>query len=155
MGIRLQCPNGHQVHVKAHHAGKRGVCPQCGAKFDIPADPNPSGDDGGGDEIALVAEPVQSIPDSTPPRERPPANATGARHARNEAADEGVDLPALDLDALAAAGGSSLYGGGSFGPAGQRLASRRKSAQTMRTFTLVLTVAVTLLACVLLFIVFR
>ncbi len=37
MGIRFLCPNGHKLNVKTFLAGKRGVCPQCGAKFDIPA----------------------------------------------------------------------------------------------------------------------
>ncbi len=36
MGIRFTCPNGHKLHVKAFLAGKRGVCPQCGAKITIP-----------------------------------------------------------------------------------------------------------------------
>ncbi len=36
MGIRLKCPNGHQLHVKAFLAGKRGICPECNAKFTIP-----------------------------------------------------------------------------------------------------------------------
>ncbi len=37
MGIRVVCPNGHKLNVKSFLAGKRGVCPHCGAKFDIPA----------------------------------------------------------------------------------------------------------------------
>lgn len=37
MGIRFSCPNGHKLNVKTFLAGKRGVCPQCGAKFVIPA----------------------------------------------------------------------------------------------------------------------
>jgi hypothetical protein len=37
MGIRFSCPNGHKLNVKDHLAGKRGVCPACGAKFVIPA----------------------------------------------------------------------------------------------------------------------
>jgi hypothetical protein len=37
MGIRFSCPNGHRLNVKAHLAGKRGVCPQCGAKVIVPA----------------------------------------------------------------------------------------------------------------------
>ena len=37
MGIVCQCPNGHRVKVKDHQAGKRGLCPACGAKFSIPA----------------------------------------------------------------------------------------------------------------------
>jgi hypothetical protein len=36
MGIRCNCPNGHKLNVKELLAGKRGVCPQCGAKFIIP-----------------------------------------------------------------------------------------------------------------------
>jgi hypothetical protein len=37
MGIVCRCPNGHRVKVKEHQAGKRGLCPTCGAKFSIPA----------------------------------------------------------------------------------------------------------------------
>jgi hypothetical protein len=37
MGIRFSCPNGHRLNVKEHLAGKRGICPSCGAKFVIPA----------------------------------------------------------------------------------------------------------------------
>jgi hypothetical protein len=36
MGIRFNCPNGHKLNVKEFLAGKRGVCPQCAAKFIIP-----------------------------------------------------------------------------------------------------------------------
>jgi hypothetical protein len=36
MGIRFSCPNGHRLNVKEFLAGKRGICPQCGAKFVIP-----------------------------------------------------------------------------------------------------------------------
>jgi hypothetical protein len=36
MGIRFSCPNGHKLHVKEFLAGKRGICPECGAKFTIP-----------------------------------------------------------------------------------------------------------------------
>lgn len=37
MGIRFLCPNGHKLNVKAELAGKRGSCPECGAKLVIPA----------------------------------------------------------------------------------------------------------------------
>jgi hypothetical protein len=37
MGIRFSCPNGHRLNVKEFLAGKRGICPQCGSKFVIPA----------------------------------------------------------------------------------------------------------------------
>lgn len=36
MGIRFLCPNGHKLNVKAFLAGRRGICPFCGAKFQIP-----------------------------------------------------------------------------------------------------------------------
>ena len=36
MGIRFTCPQGHRLHVKSFLAGKRGICPHCGARFDIP-----------------------------------------------------------------------------------------------------------------------
>ncbi len=29
MGIRVQCPNGHEFKVKDKYAGKRGLCPHC------------------------------------------------------------------------------------------------------------------------------
>jgi hypothetical protein len=38
MGIRFTCPQGHQLNVKSELAGKRGVCPQCGAKVQIPTE---------------------------------------------------------------------------------------------------------------------
>jgi hypothetical protein len=37
MGIRFLCPNGHKLNVKAELAGRRGSCPECGAKLVIPA----------------------------------------------------------------------------------------------------------------------
>jgi hypothetical protein len=37
MGIRFSCPNGHKLNVKDNLAGKRGICPACGARFVIPA----------------------------------------------------------------------------------------------------------------------
>jgi hypothetical protein len=36
MGIRFYCPNGHKLNVKSFLAGKRGICPHCGIKFEIP-----------------------------------------------------------------------------------------------------------------------
>jgi hypothetical protein len=49
MGIVCHCPNGHRVKVKDHLAGKTGICPSCGARFQIAqanettADTAPSG----------------------------------------------------------------------------------------------------------------
>jgi hypothetical protein len=36
MGIKFRCPNGHKLNVKSFLAGKRGICPHCGAKVRIP-----------------------------------------------------------------------------------------------------------------------
>jgi hypothetical protein len=44
MGIRFLCPNGHKLHVKSHLAGRKGVCPTCGAKVLIPQEPLPTTD---------------------------------------------------------------------------------------------------------------
>ena len=36
MGIRFYCPNGHKLNVKEFQAGRRGICPFCGARTQIP-----------------------------------------------------------------------------------------------------------------------
>ncbi len=36
MGIRFYCPNGHRLNVKEFQAGRKGICPYCGAKIQIP-----------------------------------------------------------------------------------------------------------------------
>ncbi|MEN6449348.1 MAG: GYF domain-containing protein [Thermoguttaceae bacterium] len=36
MGIRFYCPNGHKLNVKEFQAGRRGICPFCGVKMQIP-----------------------------------------------------------------------------------------------------------------------
>jgi hypothetical protein len=160
MGIRLHCPNGHKVHVKAFLAGKRGVCPQCGARFDIPADAGVAAGDATGDEITTV--PATGDEETTgldvglvasPPEPFPVPNAKRAAKPTNRGGP--ADPATLDLDALAAAGGTSLFGGLGSGPGAQRLADRQKKAQKMRAITLGLVVAATLLACVLLYMVLR
>src|SRR5262245_57788808 len=42
MGIKFHCPKGHKLNVKAFLAGKKGVCPKCGAKFRIPVESEPT-----------------------------------------------------------------------------------------------------------------
>jgi len=37
MGIVAFCPNGHRINVKDSFAGRKGLCPTCGAKFRVPA----------------------------------------------------------------------------------------------------------------------
>jgi hypothetical protein len=36
MGIRFFCPNGHKLNVKEFQAGRKGICPFCGSKIQIP-----------------------------------------------------------------------------------------------------------------------
>ncbi len=36
MGIRFYCPQGHKLNVKEFQAGRKGICPYCGAKIEIP-----------------------------------------------------------------------------------------------------------------------
>ncbi len=59
MGIRFLCPNGHKLNVKSFLAGKRAICPQCGAKVLVPnqAEPTtePSGTAGGTVTNSLAA----------------------------------------------------------------------------------------------------
>jgi hypothetical protein len=164
MGIRLQCPNGHKVHVKAFLAGKRAVCPQCGARFQIPLEVGGAGDDATGDEIATVpGNSEESIAGQeqevlAPPQSTPVAKAKVADQPSGHSRT--ADPAPIDLDALANAGGTSLLGGpafghSAFGPGAKRVADRRKRTQKLRAITLALVVAVTLLACVLLFLVLR
>lgn len=42
MGIRCSCPNGHKLHLKSFLAGKKGICPECDARFRIPSGTAPS-----------------------------------------------------------------------------------------------------------------
>ena len=37
MGIRFLCPNGHKLNVKTFLAGKRAICPDCGARVLVPS----------------------------------------------------------------------------------------------------------------------
>ncbi len=41
MGIRFFCECGYRLNVKSFLAGKKGICPECGAKFVIPEKSDP------------------------------------------------------------------------------------------------------------------
>lgn len=118
MGIKIICPNGHKLNVKSFLAGKRGVCPQCGTKFDIPSDAEeeaPAVDSlAGVTSLPAAAGGVASAPQ--------PANVVVA------AADPGVHLPGSPAtpaqplaDPLAEAPEACWYvrppSGGQYGPA--------------------------------------
>ncbi|REK12278.1 MAG: DUF4339 domain-containing protein [Planctomycetota bacterium] len=36
MGIKFLCPNGHKLNVKTFLAGKKAICPKCGARVVVP-----------------------------------------------------------------------------------------------------------------------
>ncbi|MEE8450862.1 MAG: DUF4339 domain-containing protein [Thermoguttaceae bacterium] len=38
MGIRFYCPNGHKLNVKEFQSGKKGICPFCGSRIEIPTE---------------------------------------------------------------------------------------------------------------------
>ena len=70
MGIRFECPNGHRLHVKAFLAGERGICPECDARFIVPAQ---SGGQATPMEEAATVEEVEAPPEVvTPPTAAPP-----------------------------------------------------------------------------------
>ncbi|MFM9069633.1 MAG: DUF4339 domain-containing protein [Planctomycetota bacterium] len=62
MGIRFLCPNGHKLNVKSFLAGKKGVCPQCGARMRIPQQSDPAlrkpGDSDANDDLEQESEPM-------------------------------------------------------------------------------------------------
>lgn len=66
MGIRFLCPEcGDKLHVKAFLAGKRGFCPKCKARLEIPIEstiPSTSQASNRGDEAAPAqAQPAQAV----------------------------------------------------------------------------------------------
>ncbi len=105
MGIRFYCPNGHKLNVKVFQAGRKGICPRCGAGVEIPHESTrPSSKESkqpqrGEAPPAAAATELQTAAVSTPP-----ASATP---------------PA---DPLQEAGDAAWYvrpsAGGQFGPAG-------------------------------------
>jgi hypothetical protein len=107
MGIRFQCPNGHKLNVKTDLAGKRGSCPNCGAKIVVPAE---SASDSSPENARAAAG------DSVP--ELPAENGAPGRPLVTAA----VASPSTALAAsVTPAAGSQWYvrptAGGQFGPA--------------------------------------
>jgi len=85
MGIRVTCPNGHNLKVKDTQAGRRGICPECGAKFKIPAAADLA--EPAGSTASLSPEPIRpDKPPSFAPKGFPivaePARSTVRTHSR-------------------------------------------------------------------------
>ncbi len=131
MGIRFYCPNGHKLNVKDFQAGRRGVCPFCGAKMRIPLestrpssrrrkspDGEPAASDTPVDEIQPPSVPARNEPDNFMPPTEPSIAEKGEAIGAAESADP-----------LTEAGEVVWYvrpaSGGQFGPA---------NAEVMRTW---------------------
>jgi len=76
MGIRLACPNGHKLHVKSFLAGKRGICPECGATFVIPSN---AGQEAGDSIVGETPPPVVAL--AAPPAAEPAPDESAAAAA--------------------------------------------------------------------------
>ncbi|MBX3413859.1 MAG: DUF4339 domain-containing protein [Pirellulales bacterium] len=115
MGIRLNCPNGHKLHLKSFLAGRRGICPHCGARFDIP-----------GERLPELPPEARTVATSTPrpsrgTRHRPPAkhgsSAALAALDVEQLLGVSLDLPAAIAEAPGAEWHMKLPTGEQFGPA--------------------------------------
>ena len=116
MGIRFYCPNGHKLNVKEFQAGRKGICPYCGAKIQIPTkSTRPSSKQTKAEKEAAV-----HTEDAMPVAEPPPVTARQAEPAAVTSPPETPETPAV-TDPLDEAGDVVWYvrpaGGGQFGPA--------------------------------------
>jgi len=116
MGIRFYCPNGHKMNVKEFQAGRRGICPQCGAKVVIPVKSTrkSSKELRGEREAAEAAQPgpppagpgnqtpSPAIAPPTAPPGSQPAEPPAAPDAQNPPAAVPIPIPAPNaMDATA------------------------------------------------------
>jgi hypothetical protein len=84
MGIRFYCPNGHKLNVKEFQAGRKGICPFCQAKIQIPTEStrpsakHQTSEENGSHVAAPTMEPsTQSpLPQPLPPATSPAGVAT-------------------------------------------------------------------------------
>src|SRR5690606_7664695 len=124
MGIRFTCPQGHSLNVKAELAGKRGVCPQCGAKVQIPIPEAKTSPQNDPIPTVVVPSPTDAAQDRLPsaPVVEPVAPKTVVQAPVAEAAPVvAASPPAEETSSSGLAGEEAWYvrppGGGQFGPA--------------------------------------
>lgn len=112
MGIRCWCPNGHKLNIKAFQAGKRGICPYCGARFTIPLESTRK--PGMGDRLPEPMEhSVHEGPVLSPPSRPAPATPSSPTGAPAE------PIPFLSAPSplgMASAGMASALGAASAAP---------------------------------------
>jgi len=80
MGIVAFCPQGHRVKVKDHLAGRKGICPECGARFRIPLES--AGAPPSSPVLPAAAGPSASAAAVTNPGPPPATSPTGTPVAR-------------------------------------------------------------------------
>ena len=96
MGIRFWCPNGHKLNVKTFQAGRRGICPYCGAKFQIPTE---STRQPGAKDLAFepqehsVHEGGGGTPPGAAPVAQPPGHGPAAADAGGGGSSAGTAFP--------------------------------------------------------------
>ncbi len=133
MGIRFRCQAcDKKLHVKSFLAGKRGVCPKCGAKIRIPAQSDPAfatdtdpteqpqpPDGVTASRSAAGREPEREIPSAAAASQAIRAPAPVATSAR--VSDGSVGGPSRASDPITEAPDAVWYvrppSGGQFGPA--------------------------------------
>ncbi len=133
MGIRFRCQAcDKKLHVKSFLAGKRGVCPKCGAKIRIPAQSDPAfatetdpaeqaepPDGATANRSAAGREPEREIPAATAATKATRATAPVASGARVSESSAGG--PSRASDPITEAPDAVWYvrppSGGQFGPA--------------------------------------
>ncbi|MCI0334167.1 MAG: hypothetical protein L0228_13195 [Planctomycetes bacterium] len=173
MGIRFTCPNGHKLHVKAFLAGKRGVCPQCGARITIPEAEEP--------QSIVIAAPTEvgsksgvggNLPQTVAPTEvgtqsiiiavaDGPTTATIQSPAPLEVAQPGAGLnepPAVALNTASMSENSPFVvaeAPSPVSPAVRYVAQRERNRRNQFTIAVVLLLAVIVLAGVLIWVVRR
>jgi hypothetical protein len=150
MGIRFYCPNGHKLNVKDFQAGRRGICPYCETRIQIPmestrlsrkelrrrgltADPAfPKGVaieevtlEGHDDDEDQVVEEEPQAPDAQPAGE----SAAGSSDQPDRRAEEAASTREADSPAAAEPGSSASVAGGRAGPAWRR-AGEASAAQS-------------------------
>jgi hypothetical protein len=113
MGIKFHCPNGHKLNVKAFLAGKRGICPHCGCKMEIPlesqrgpdakkkvtsdpAETMPAAATAASPAVAVASVPAASVPAATAPVASAPA-ATVPVASAPAATVPAATVPAADV----------------------------------------------------------
>jgi GYF domain 2 len=110
MGIRFLCPSGHKLNVKSFLAGKRGICPHCGAKFEIPFE-----------SVASAPPPPAAGRSVAASNARSAAKAGPVAQTTSSAGSPAIAAPAIASSPLApvspAAPGISMTGADKAGPA--------------------------------------